>query len=139
MGGPASADCVFISAVPLFLPLQHQQEQVDFVDSLLCNKALALTVGFFITLTQQFAIFSVKGRVLSLFSSQISHILFFFFLMPDIKEFVLKKQNSQRLDDFSKKNEACRIYINHTHSLAVCKNYFGSSASGKMGGLISMF
>lgn len=54
MGGPASADCVFISAVPLFQPLQHQQEQVGFVDSLLCNlsnKALALTVGFFITLT----------------------------------------------------------------------------------------
>lgn len=45
---------VFISAVPLFQPLQHQQEQVDFVDSLLCNlcnKALALTVAFFITLT----------------------------------------------------------------------------------------
>lgn len=77
MGGPASADSVFITALSLFQPLPLQQEQIGFVDRLLCKKALALITRVFVGLTWQLSIFSVEGRLLDLFSSHISCITLF--------------------------------------------------------------
>jgi len=76
MGGPASAGSVFIIALSLFQHLPPQQGQVGFVDSLLCEKALALITRVFIGLTLQLSTSLMAGGVLNLFSSQISYITF---------------------------------------------------------------
>lgn len=51
MGGQASVDSVLITALSLFQPLPPQQEQVGFLDCLLCKKALAVIMRVFVGLT----------------------------------------------------------------------------------------